>query len=484
MYTPSTLYSTHHLNTPSLLSSHFYLAPDGLTTEGPDTLTLSGDIDITPILGLDEEANLPVEQATLLVTNVHDPIAAAAAAAAASVSDPALDGTDSTVDPSVTTTPNNNPSSPPAIDYLDVNIAVDISVLPALCTPPAALPPLKAGQVAKYSQPNPLKTANKSTAAKAAQAERDVMMELRTEIAAVVKLIATEYVAKYPSPTVVPPPMSLGTPPPSPLLFPSSPLKYFHQYASKMHMTTRSQRPCHMSIHPSSQSTPTILSIHPSSPNTPPSLSLLGAPPPTGQSVVTNPDAMAERKMQFMHYLSTRSTPSPPLNASPLNTDRVLGILSRIAFLTHPPYHPPPPLPLMFMSYLFNALSVLSTSGVYHSFKERLKPKIQRVARARYGARGQALGRSSSRGLGADIVPAAEVHPLPIHTLPYPPPSILDDTMYPLSPPLHSKLLNIYTPPHHTTPHHTTPHHNTSFLSSGSSIRRGTRARARAGTAC
>ena len=49
-------------------------------------------------------------------------------------------------------------------------------------------PTLTAGQVAKYSQPNPLKTANKSTAAKAAQAERDVMMELRTEIAAVVKV--------------------------------------------------------------------------------------------------------------------------------------------------------------------------------------------------------------------------------------------------------------------------------------------------------
>ena len=90
--------------------------------------------------------------------------------------------------------------------------------------------------------------------------------------------------------------------------------------------------------------------------HTPPlTLPLLGAPPPTGQSVVTNPDAMAERKMQFMHYLST--------------------------------------------------------SGVYHSFKERLKPKIQRVARARYGARGQALGRTSSRGLSAMMVPAAEVHP-------------------------------------------------------------------------
>ena len=36
------------------------------------------------------------------------------------------------------------------------------------------------------------------------------MLELRTEIAAVVKLIATEYVGKYPSPAVVPPPMSLG----------------------------------------------------------------------------------------------------------------------------------------------------------------------------------------------------------------------------------------------------------------------------------
>ena len=30
-------------------------------------------------------------------------------------------------------------------------------------------------------------------------------------------------------------------------------------------------------------------------------------------------------------------------------------------------------------------------SGVYHGFKERLKPKIQRVARARYGARGQVI---------------------------------------------------------------------------------------------
>ena len=59
---------------------------------------------------------------------------------------------------------------------------------------------------------------------------------------------------------------------------------------------------------------------------------------------------------------------------------------------------------MQFMHYL-------STSGVYHSFKERLKPKIQRVARARYGARGQALGRTSSRGLSATMVPAAEVHP-------------------------------------------------------------------------
>ena len=42
------------------------------------------------------------------------------------------------------------------------------------------------------------------------------MQELRTEIAAVVKLIATEYVAKYPTPAVVPPPMSLGTPLPFP----------------------------------------------------------------------------------------------------------------------------------------------------------------------------------------------------------------------------------------------------------------------------
>ena len=89
----------------------------------------------------------------------------------------------------------------------------------------------------------------------------------------------------------------------------------------------------------------------------------VGAPHPTGQSVVVNPDALAERKMQFMHYLST--------------------------------------------------------SGVYHSFKERLKPKIQRVARARYGARGQALGRSSSRGMSADIVPAAEVSNTLLTNTPY-----------------------------------------------------------------
>ena len=35
----------------------------------------------------------------------------------------------------------------------------------------------------------------------------------------------------------------------------------------------------------------------------------------------------------------------------------------------------------------------LSTSGTYHAFKERLKPKIQRLVRDKYGARGQALGK-------------------------------------------------------------------------------------------
>jgi len=82
-------------------------------------------------------------------------------------------------------------------------------------------------------------------------------------------------------------------------------------------------------------------------------------------------------------------------------------------------------------------------SGVYHGFKERLKPKIQRVARARYGARGQvsdplaspirpapvlvvltpltasfdcilslqALGLTAPRGRGHDAVPDAEPHP-------------------------------------------------------------------------
>lgn len=75
-----------------------------------------------------------VDQATLRVTNVHDPIAAAV-----TVTDPSQDSADPTLaNPSVTTTP----SSPP-IEFLDVNVIVDISVLPALCTPPATLPPLK-----------------------------------------------------------------------------------------------------------------------------------------------------------------------------------------------------------------------------------------------------------------------------------------------------------------------------------------------------
>ena len=90
-------------------------------------------------------------------------------------------------------------------------------------------------------------------------------------------------------------------------------------------------------------------------PTTVPPPTALGAPPPTGVSAVVNPDAMALRKAQFLHYLST--------------------------------------------------------SGVYHSFKEKLKPKIQRVARARYGARGQALGRTASRGGSVGAVAEAQVHP-------------------------------------------------------------------------
>jgi len=49
-------------------------------------------------------------------------------------------------------------------------------------------------------------------------------------------------------------------------------------------------------------------------------------------------------------------------------------------------------------------LHFLSTNGAYHSFKEALKPKIQRVARHLYGPRGQALGRSPlvrAGGVGA-----------------------------------------------------------------------------------
>ena len=60
------------------------------------------------------------------------------------------------------------------------------------------------------------------------------------EIAAVIKTVALEYATRYPAPVHLPPPLSLG------------------------------------------------------------------APPPTGASSVANPDAMAERKVQFMHYLSTR----------------------------------------------------------------------------------------------------------------------------------------------------------------------------------
>lgn len=40
----------------------------------------------------------------------------------------------------------------------------------------------------------------------------------------------------------------------------------------------------------------------------------------------------------------------------------------------------------------------LSTSGTYHAFKERLKPKIQRLVRDKYGARGQALGKDGLKG--------------------------------------------------------------------------------------
>ena len=40
-------------------------------------------------------------------------------------------------------------------------------------------------------------------------------------------------------------------------------------------------------------------------------------------------------------------------------------------------------------------LYYLSTNGAYHTFKESLKPRIQRVVRHLYGPRGQALGRSA-----------------------------------------------------------------------------------------
>ena len=37
----------------------------------------------------------------------------------------------------------------------------------------------------------------------------------------------------------------------------------------------------------------------------------------------------------------------------------------------------------------------LSTHGHYHRFKEKLKPRIQRIVRDRYGSRGQALGKNN-----------------------------------------------------------------------------------------
>lgn len=46
----------------------------------------------------------------------------------------------------------------------------------------------------------------------------------------------------------------------------------------------------------------------------------------------------------------------------------------------------------------------LSTSGIYHNFKENLKPRIQRVVRAKYGVRGRAI--SSSIPDDSNIVPA------------------------------------------------------------------------------
>jgi len=48
----------------------------------------------------------------------------------------------------------------------------------------------------------------------------------------------------------------------------------------------------------------------------------------------------------------------------------------------------------------------LSTHGIYHSFKEKLKPKIQRVVRDKYGPKGQALGKNGiSLGLSGENGP-------------------------------------------------------------------------------
>ena len=45
-----------------------------------------------------------------------------------------------------------------------------------------------------------------------------------------------------------------------------------------------------------------------------------------------------------------------------------------------------------------NFLHHLSSSGLYHALKEKLKPKIQRVVREKYGVRGRALGTAAAGG--------------------------------------------------------------------------------------
>ena len=156
--------------------------------------------------------------------------------------------------------------------------------------------------------------------------ERDAMKELRSEISSVIKTLAQEYVEQFPSPVTVPAPSS-------------------GKKASSAGETTWFICGVLLSITCFNWSRSTfhfsiffLISVH--SPSHPPLILLLSSSPsissppllplfsflPVASSAEGALDAMADRKVNFLHYLSS--------------------------------------------------------SGIYHTFKEKLKPKIQRAARS------------------------------------------------------------------------------------------------------